>query len=71
MLQSSRSRISISFDAWASDNNLFLLGIVAHFLDHTHQLQTLLLGLPQLKNHIGVEQVQSLLKILQCYNISG
>ena len=31
-IENSRSRVSISFDAWSSDTGFSLLGVVAHFL---------------------------------------
>lgn len=33
------SRVSIIFDAWSSNNDLSLLGVVAHFLDEKHELK--------------------------------
>ncbi len=46
----SGSRISISFDEWTSNSDLFLLGVVAHFLTgDTHELKTFLLALPEKK----------------------
>ena len=59
MIGQSGSRISISFGAWISNSDLFLLGLVAHF--HTgdiHELKTLLLALPEIKNHSEGEQTR-------------
>lgn len=40
------SRLTISFDGWKANNDLLdLLGVVAHYLNHNHDLKTVVLGL--------------------------
>jgi hypothetical protein len=39
-----KSRITISFDAWKSDNQLDLLGITAHYVDEQYQVKNVLLA---------------------------
>ena len=44
-LQMARSTITVSFDHWLADNELDLLGVVAHYLDSNLELKTVLLAL--------------------------
>lgn len=61
----SGSRVSISFDAWTSNLDLSLFGVVAHFLSgDMHELKTLLLALPEVKNHSVKEQACVLVGVL-------
>lgn len=69
VILSAQSKISISFDAWQSDQDLLFLGVVGHFLDKQLPLQTLLLGLPELQSHKGAEQSRVLLQVLKDYGI--
>ena len=56
-LRGARSRITLSFDAWKSDNELHLLGIVAHFIDSAFEARVLLLALRNtFGSHGGQEQ---------------
>ncbi len=68
----SGSRISICFDAWRSNSDLSLLGVVAHFLTgDTHELKTLLLALPEIKNYSREEQACVLAEVLKDYEIDA
>ncbi len=70
LIDSSGSRLSISFDAWSSDTGLSLLGVVAYILtEEPLELKILLLGLPVFSNHLGVEQTRVLLLLLKDYRI--
>lgn len=61
----SGSRVSISFDAWTSNLDLSLFGVVALFLSgDMHELKTLLLALPEVKNHSVKEQAFVLVGVL-------
>lgn len=54
VVQSAATRINLSFDLWTSHNQLALLGLVAHFLDHSGVPRTVLLSLPRQKGrHCG------------------
>lgn len=65
-LARARSKISISFDAWKSDNELDLLGIFAHYLDENLQLKTVMLGLRNTYgNHDGEAMKDELLHVIQ------
>ncbi|KAM0705434.1 hypothetical protein Q7P35_008224 [Cladosporium inversicolor] len=44
-LQMARSTITVSFDHWLAENELDLLGVVAHYLDSNLELKTVLLAL--------------------------
>lgn len=56
LVTSKYSYISISFDAWSSNNDLLLLGIIAHFLDKKYKLKTLLLRLLEITSYSNIEQ---------------
>ncbi|XP_078442307.1 putative transcriptional regulator tpeD [Wolffia australiana] len=48
------SSVSLTVDAWTSQNNIALLGITAHWIDNNLKLCELLLGLRQIKgSHSG------------------
>jgi len=54
VVRSAATRINLSFDLWTSHNQLALLGLVAHFLDHSGVPRTVLLSLPRQKGrHCG------------------
>jgi hypothetical protein len=54
VVRSAATRINLSFDLWTSHNQLALLGLVAHFLDHSGLPRTLLLSLPRQRGrHCG------------------
>lgn len=70
-LANARSRITISFDGWKSDNELDLLGVFAHYFDEQYQLKTVLISLlPTYGNHTGEEQARCLLAVLKDYQIT-
>lgn len=71
LLLTSKSQITISCDIWTSDNNMSLLGVVAHFLDANDQRQTVLVGLPRLFGHHSGENIASTVcKVLDEYEIT-
>jgi hypothetical protein len=71
-LAGAKSRITISFDAWKSDNSLNLLGVFAHYFDTHYRLKSVLLGLrPTYGNHTGEEQKKLLLAIFKEYQITS
>jgi len=47
VVRSSATRINLSFDLWTSHNQLALLDLVAHVLDHSGAPRTVLLSLPR------------------------
>jgi hypothetical protein len=69
-LQRARSTISISFDNWLADNELDLLGVVAHYLDKELELKTILLALKPSFGHHGKDLQETLLAVLREYKIS-
>jgi hypothetical protein len=69
-LQKARSTITISFDNWLADNELDLLGVVAHYLDKELKLKTVLLALKPSYGHHGEELQETLLAVLREYKIS-
>ena len=70
LIEKSGSRVSISFDAWSLETGPSLLGVVAHLLTvEVFELKILLLGLPVISNHSGVEQATVLLVLLKDYGI--
>jgi hypothetical protein len=71
-LRHSRSKISISFDAWTSPNCLAIIGAVAHFIDKTGQRRQALLGLRELGGeHSGENMADTLLQLISDYKIRG
>ena len=54
-LQMARSTITVSFDHWLADNELDLLGIIAHYLDSSLELKTVLLALKPAYGHDAQE----------------
>ena len=69
-LQEAQSTITISFDHWLADNELDLLGVVAHYLDKELELRTVLLALKPTYGHHGEELQETLLAVLREYKIS-
>ena len=70
LMISSRSKINISCDIWTSTNGLSLLGVVAHFIDESGKLQSVLLGLPRIRgSHTGENIAQVLAPVLEQYEI--
>lgn len=69
-LQAARSTITISFDNWLADNELDLLGIMAHYLDKHLKLKSVLLGLRPSYSHTGENIAESLLGVLREYQVS-
>ena len=47
VVRSAATRVNLSFDLWTSQNQLALLGLVAHFIDHSGTPRTVLLSLPR------------------------
>jgi hypothetical protein len=68
-LARSRSKITVSFDAWSSPNHASLLGVVGHWIDSERKLRTGLLGLKVLDGHHGADMADVLLKLIRTYNI--
>ena len=69
-LQMARSTITVSFDHWLADNELDLLGVVAHYLDSSLELKTVLLALKPSYGHDAQELQETLLSVLREYKIS-
>lgn len=67
------SRLTISFDGWKANNDLLdLLGVVAHYLDHNHNLKTVVLGLRDtMGSHTGANIADYLSDVLQDFEIAG
>ena len=71
-LEKARSRITLSFDAWKSDNELDLLGIIAHYIDEQYQPKNVLLALRNTYGaHSGVNMKHHLLEVVREYKISN
>ena len=67
-----RSRITLSFDGWNSDNELDLLRITAHYLDADLQPRTALLALRNTYgSHTGEELKHHLLAVAREYKIAN
>jgi hypothetical protein len=69
-VQSAKSPIHLSVDAWTSPNNLLTMAICGQFVDSDNQLQTILLALRTIEGHAGdVQFEQGLLPVLDDYKI--
>lgn len=67
-----KSRITLSFDGWKSDNELDLLGIIAHYVDDKLQPKTVLLALRNTHGlHTAEEMQYHLLAVSREYCISS
>ncbi|OBS17263.1 hypothetical protein FPOA_26610 [Fusarium poae] len=70
-LQSAKSKVHVSMDAWTSEEGTNYLAVVAHFLDERHKLQTALLDLPPLKGpHSGENIAKVLSTVIDFYDVS-
>jgi hypothetical protein len=70
LLASAKSRITISFDGWKSDNEVDLLAIMAHLLDANFKPKVILLSLRNTYgSHAGEEIKQQLYDVLTEYRI--
>jgi hypothetical protein len=66
------TRINLSFDLWTSGNQLALLGLVAHFLDHSGAPQTVLLSLPRQKgSHCGHNISETVAEVIHEFDIGS
>jgi hypothetical protein len=68
-LARSRSRVTLSFDAWSSPNHASLLGVVGHWIDAERQLKTGLLALKVLDGHHGSDMAVVLQEVIENYKI--
>ena len=71
-LAAAKSRITLSFDAWKSDNELDLLGITAHYVDEHYQVKNTLLALRNTYGpHFAEELKHHLLQVTREYKITN
>jgi hypothetical protein len=68
-LARSRSKVTLSFDAWSSPNYLSMLGVVGHWIDADRQLKTGLLALKVVEGHYGSEMADVLQEVITNYKI--
>ncbi|RKK19242.1 hypothetical protein BFJ67_g17515 [Fusarium oxysporum f. sp. cepae] len=69
-LQKAVTRISFSFDLWTSPNRYAFLGLHAHYLDASYQVQSRLLALRRVwGSHSGDNQAATIYDILGEYGI--
>lgn len=69
-LQSSTSRINLSFDMWTSGNQLAVLGTIAHFIDAEGSPRHILLGLPEHKGvHDGANLAETVGSIIAHWHL--
>jgi hypothetical protein len=72
VVRSAATRISLSFDLWTSYNQLALLGLVAHFLDHSGVPKTVLLSLPRQKGrHCGHRILETIAEVIREFDIGN
>jgi hypothetical protein len=72
VVRSAATRINLSFDLWTSHNQLALLGLVAHFLDHSGVPRTVLLSLPRQKGrHCGYGISGTIAEVIREFDIGN
>ena len=70
-LAAAKSRITLSFDAWKSDNHLDLLGIMAHYVDSEYRVKNVLLALRNTYgSHSAEDMAVHLLAVIREYRIT-
>jgi hypothetical protein len=71
-LAKAKSRITLSFDGWKSDNELDLLGIIAHYIDKNYRVKNVLLALRNTYgSHKAEELKHHLLGVCRDYTITS
>jgi hypothetical protein len=69
-LHLSKSLIHLSFDLWTSPNSLAMLAVVGHFVSHTGEAKSCLLGLRHVEGiHLGENIAQSVIAVIEEYGI--
>src|SRR6202035_3801931 len=69
-LHLSKSLIHLSFDLWTSPNSLAMLAVVGHFVLHTSEAKSCLLGLRHVEGaHSGENMAQSVIAVIEEYKI--
>jgi hypothetical protein len=70
-LVAAKSRISLSFDGWKSDNDLDMLAIIAHYIDEQYTVKNVLLALRNTyRSHTAAETKHHLLAVIREYRIT-
>jgi hypothetical protein len=69
LLRTAITRIHLSLDVWTTPNNYSVLAIIAHFVCKEKRRRTILLRLIGIEGHAGVVQFQSLLPVLEEFDI--
>jgi len=70
-LSRTRSNIHFTFDLWTSPNHRAFLGVVAHWMDHTLNLHSTVLGLQRFRGrHTGENQAKHFWDIVKTYQIT-
>lgn len=69
-LQTTISKIHISFDLWTSGNCLSLNGIVAHFINAKFESKAILLATPeQSSSHAGLDIAEQVIRVIKDFGI--
>jgi hypothetical protein len=67
-----KSKVSISLDAWTSQNGIPFLGITAKWINDNWEIQTILVGFERLiGSHSGENLAEATKQVLQEYNLLG
>ena len=70
-LAAAKSRMTLSFDAWKSDNDLDMLAIIAHYIDEQYNVKNVLLALRNTYgSHTAAEIRHHLLAVVREYRIT-
>ncbi|KAL1581732.1 hypothetical protein WHR41_09424 [Cladosporium halotolerans] len=72
VIRTAATRITLSFDLWMSQTKLALLGLVAHFLDHSGAPRTVLLNLPRENGkHCGHNILEIVAEVIREFDIGS
>lgn len=71
-LQSALSKIHLTIDLWTSPNNLAIIGIIAHYISDSGQLEHSVLALREVDgDHSGDNQSLCVLEVIVEYGIAS
>jgi hypothetical protein len=69
-LQLSKNLVHFSFDMWTSPNSMAMIAVIAHFVSHTGEAKTCLLGLKRIQgSHSGENMAQSIITVIEEYEL--
>lgn len=69
-LQKAKSLVHLSADLWSSPNRISFIGVHVQWVDETHTVQNMLIGLPECQfSHSGPQQASHIMDLIRWFNI--